>query len=78
MDTLFKYLDMLAVKLTLFVGLVLVTVEKSPQAFLVGALTGIILLTIVEVIDVQVRKRKLKRLQHMYRDRRKSDRRGQR
>ena len=56
METICKYLDIIGVKISLFAGLALI-VHESPQAFALGALAGVILLVVVDLIDKKIKDR---------------------
>ena len=57
METICKYLDIIGVKISLFTGLVVLTVQDSPQAFAFGALAGVLLLVVVDMLDKKIKDR---------------------
>ena len=57
METICKYLDIIGVKISLFTGLIVLTVHDSPQAFAFGAVAGVILLVVVDLIDKKIKDR---------------------
>lgn len=57
METICKYLDIIGVKISLFTGLIVLTVQDSPQAFALGAVAGVILLVVVDLLDKKIKDR---------------------
>lgn len=57
METICKYLDIIGVKISLFTGLIVLTVKDSPQAFAFGAVAGVLLLVVVDLLDKKIKDR---------------------